>query len=249
MATLEPGWYPDPEAHGFLRYWDGVTWTLSRVPAQEAGSAAPYPPFPGPDKAGYSDVRTSPVPVGPGQQTPSPWYLRKPFVAAAVVVGLLSIGAAIGNGSDEQDTKEPGKTEQAAATEQRQGSPNTLKATTSESDGVAPVDVEAAEPAKSAKPGGPVGRGQVGGQSNAGGDSFALPDETGKNLQAAQDDVQAVSGIPFFVTFSEDASGEGRAQILDSGWQVCSQQPAAGTMVSVEDDITFFVVRVSESCP
>ena len=28
-----PGWYPDPEAHAFQRYWDGTRWTEHRAPA------------------------------------------------------------------------------------------------------------------------------------------------------------------------------------------------------------------------
>lgn len=77
-----------------------------------------------------------------------------------------------------------------------------------------------------------------------------MPDEVGKNLQAAQDDLQAVSGNPFFFSGSEDATGAGRAQFLDSGWQVCSQDPAPGTEVRDDaDDVLFYVVRNSERCP
>jgi hypothetical protein len=76
-----------------------------------------------------------------------------------------------------------------------------------------------------------------------------MPDETGIGLQSAQDDLQTVSGNPFYVSFSEDATGAGRGQWVDSGWVVCSQTPSAGTRVTKRRDVTFFVVRVSEECP
>jgi len=34
------GWYPDPEAEGAQRYWDGSAWTEHRSPAAEPGAAA-----------------------------------------------------------------------------------------------------------------------------------------------------------------------------------------------------------------
>lgn len=90
----------------------------------------------------------------------------------------------------------------------------------------------------------------VGANDASGGDTFTMPDETGKTLQAAQDDLQAVSGSPLFYSGSEDATGADRGQWNDSGWQVCSQHPAAGTEVrDDEDDVMFYVVRVSEDCP
>ena len=79
--------------------------------------------------------------------------------------------------------------------------------------------------------------------------SFEMPDEVGNGLQDAQDDVQAVSGNPLFYTSSQDATGSGRHQILDRDWTVCSQTPTAGTPVDDSSDITFYVVKLSESCP
>jgi hypothetical protein len=87
------------------------------------------------------------------------------------------------------------------------------------------------------------------GQSSGGGDTFEMPNEVGNNLQAAQDDIQAVSGNPFYYSSSKDATGQSRFQILDAGWQVCSQKPAPGAIVQQGADVIFSVVRVTETCP
>lgn len=33
MNTVPPNWYPDPQHNGYLRYWDGTSWTTDRKPA------------------------------------------------------------------------------------------------------------------------------------------------------------------------------------------------------------------------
>jgi hypothetical protein len=76
-----------------------------------------------------------------------------------------------------------------------------------------------------------------------------MPDEVGKALQDAQDDIQRVSGNPLYVTHSTDASGRGRLQVLDSNWQVCSQNVAPGQQATDSTDISFAAVKLSESCP
>jgi hypothetical protein len=77
-----------------------------------------------------------------------------------------------------------------------------------------------------------------------------MPNEVGKGLQVAQDDLQAITGNPFFYTGSEDATGQDRFQAWDSNWQVCSQKPKAGTALPLDyTDIVFYVVRTSENCP
>lgn len=81
-----------------------------------------------------------------------------------------------------------------------------------------------------------------------GASSFTMPNEVGRNLQDAQDDVQAVSGNPLFFTRSTDATGAGRHQILDRDWKVCSQNVPAGTSVGAEADIVFSVVKLTERC-
>lgn len=79
--------------------------------------------------------------------------------------------------------------------------------------------------------------------------TFPMPNEVGKVLQTAQDDIQAVSGNPLYFTTSSDATGQGRHQILDRDWQVCSQSVAPGTTVNDGDPIDFAVVKTYEACP
>lgn len=64
---------------------------------------------------------------------------------------------------------------------------------------------------------------------------MTVPDEVGKQHQAAQDDLQA-HGL--YVLAEEDATGQGRFLISDRNWKVVSQSPAAGTKVSEDATIT-----------
>lgn len=70
-----------------------------------------------------------------------------------------------------------------------------------------------------------------------------VPDLIGMDLQLAQDVLQHV-GLLVSDTF--DASGEGRAQILDSGWVVVEQTFAAGTTLEDADGLELGVVRWGE---
>ncbi len=79
---------------------------------------------------------------------------------------------------------------------------------------------------------------------------FTMPDLLGVNLQQAQDQVQQL-GV--FLSRSHDLRGT-RSQVVDSGWRVCEQVPAAGKRVrgsaaDWEGRIDFGVVRLSEQCP
>jgi PASTA domain-containing protein len=73
----------------------------------------------------------------------------------------------------------------------------------------------------------------TGGQSTSG--KITVPNEVGKNHQAAQDDMQA-HGL--YNLSEEDATGQGRMLILDRNWHVVSQSPAPGTKVSEDATIT-----------
>jgi hypothetical protein len=82
-----------------------------------------------------------------------------------------------------------------------------------------------------------------------GGSTFTMPNVVGKVLQDAQDEIQRVSGNPFFITSSTDATGQSRHQVLDRNWKVCSQNVPAGQLAGATTHITFSVVKLDESCP
>jgi len=70
-----------------------------------------------------------------------------------------------------------------------------------------------------------------------------MPDVVGMNLQAAQNKLQA---LKFFNLHSFDATGQGRLQVLDRGWVVVEQTPAAGTSVGSGRYIRLGVKRTAE---
>ena len=80
-------------------------------------------------------------------------------------------------------------------------------------------------------------------------ESWMMPNEIGKTLQAAQDDLQALTGNPGFISTSEDLTGQGRQQIMDRNWQVCSSTPAPGFSFTAQTTVVFGVVRDTETCP
>ena len=63
------------------------------------------------------------------------------------------------------------------------------------------------------------------------------------NLQAAQDLIQE-AGV--FFSRSKDATGKGRAQIMDRNWVVVAQTPAPGEPIG-EGDAVLSVVKIGEA--
>ena len=88
-----------------------------------------------------------------------------------------------------------------------------------------------------------------GAAANPAAGGFPMPDAVGMDLQQAQDVLQEVSGEMLYVSSSEDATGEGRAQLIDSNWIVCSQNVEPGAMVTADLNVIFFVVKDDETCP
>ena len=105
------------------------------------------------------------------------------------------------------------------------------------------------KPSPKRSSGGGRDSGGGGGSGGGGAQSWTMPNLIGESLQAAQDAVQAVSNGEIFFSDSHDVSGQDRAQILDAGWQVCTQDPAPGSEITPDTNIDFGVVRETEQCP
>jgi len=183
-----------------------------------------------PTRPVYTADLTSPANATTPHQ-PRGW--RRAWVVGTFTVLLgLSIGACV-------ETSEDGTEAVSSAT-----SPTaTATATVTETaPAPSPPTVTETAPKPETKPDANSG-------NRSAGRTFELPDATGQNLQIAQDNIQEASGDPLFVSFSEDATGASRMQILDSGWVVSSQKPAAGAIVRMSAVVTYFVVRAGEGCP
>jgi hypothetical protein len=81
-------------------------------------------------------------------------------------------------------------------------------------------------------------------------DSWTMPNLIGKDLQGAQDAIQSLTLGAVFFSSSTDLTGQGRAQISDRNWVVCTSTPPPGGTLTTETEIDFGVVRIdAESCP
>lgn len=76
-----------------------------------------------------------------------------------------------------------------------------------------------------------------------------MPDAVGMDLQQAQDLLQDVSGNFLYYSSSEDATGLGRRQLIDSNWVVCSQNIQPGATVTADLSVILYAVKDDESCP
>jgi hypothetical protein len=53
-----------------------------------------------------------------------------------------------------------------------------------------------------------------------------------------------------FISTSKDLTGQGRHQVMDRNWQVCSSTPPPGETFTAQKNVVFGVVRIdSEKCP
>jgi hypothetical protein len=71
-------------------------------------------------------------------------------------------------------------------------------------------------------------------ESAGGSGNIEVPDVVGEDHQLAQDTMQAAG---LYLLEEEDATGQGRALIVDRNWTVVEQSPPAGTKVSEDETI------------
>lgn len=182
-------------------------------------------------RGGAGREPTMPLPVGAQPPSSTPWWKKRWVqVTGGVLVVLVILGAIFGEDPEEESKK---------AADVPSSSPTPTVTVTAE-----PTPSKTPEPSET-----PTTEKPETTEAPAEGDSWTMPDEVGKDLQSAQDHIQEVTDRPFYVTLSEDATGQDRVQVLDRGWVVCSQNPAAGTKFDDTIDITFYVVKDDEKCP
>ncbi|MFJ4032990.1 hypothetical protein [Streptomyces griseoluteus] len=69
-----------------------------------------------------------------------------------------------------------------------------------------------------------------------------MPDFTGKSVNVAREALDSSTSITI-----KDASGQDRLILIESNWQVCSQEPAAGVKLDGQP-VTFTAVKFGEAC-
>ncbi|KUN39436.1 hypothetical protein AQJ30_09615 [Streptomyces longwoodensis] len=193
-------------------------------PPQQPGWGAPQPPAgfpPQPKKSGAGKI------VGFG---------------CAGLVGLFLvicvIGAVVGGKSD--DPAEDTANVKPAATGTQDDRPAVTAEPGTAEPPSAPVKTE--EPKKSrTEPADSVKKPSA---DTGAPETATLPDLVGQDLQAAQDAAQAAG---FYVLDDQDASGQGRFQIYDRNWTVCSQDPGPGTHPT-DTLVTLYAVKDDETC-
>ncbi len=181
--------------------------------------------------------------------SPAPWWKRKLSVLpvwAWAIVGVVAIGAIGGiAGAGKKDAAVSPASTTVTPEVVATAAPSTTVAevTTTAAPTTLPVTLPPATAAPVTAP--PATEGGV---NPFGGDSpedALMPDVMCMNLQQAQNEIQD-HGV--FFSRSEDATGQGRMQMVDSNWQVVGQVPEAGTPIG-EFEAVLFVVKFGEPSP
>lgn len=199
---------------------------LARAKAERDGLAARA-------EAGHEAfLAGDPSAFAPPPEAPKPRPVRRGVIIASAVAALLVVAGIvsdIGDGLDNESQAAPTSAKAAPAPKVTPSTENAARPTISaQSVPVAPV---VAPPAQTTTPA-PVAPPVV----------AVMPPVVCMNLQAAQDLIQA-AGV--FFSRSQDATGKGRAQVLDRNWVVVAQTPLAGSTVG-EGEAVLSVVKEGE---
>lgn len=122
----------------------------------------------------------------------------------------------------------------ACAPETVPSAPSTTLRPPTTAQAAAPTDTPAIAPPPATTP--------TPGPTTAAAPTAIMPTVVCMNLQEAQNTIQA-AGV--FFSRSTDASGRGRAQVMDRNWTVVAQEPAPGTPIG-EGEAVLSVVKNEE---
>ncbi len=147
---------------------------------------------------------------------------------------LCATSVLVGCGSNTNDTAAPATLETAAETTAAAVPETTVAPTTAPPTTAAPTTAAPTIPPTTAAP--------TTAAPTVPPPQPVMPNVLCMNLQDAQDYIQTF-GV--FLSFSEDATGAGRNQVIDSNWQVVAQYPDPGTPFG-EGDATLYVVKYGE---
>jgi hypothetical protein len=143
------GWYPDPQAEGQQRYWDGNVWTEHQAPVAQTQQPSQ------PNHPAWSAPRQS---IAYGEAAPVAAKQKKPFwrrtwvvVTAGILVAFIAISAASGSG-DTSNTA--AKDTPSVKAQQNKTSDTTVEAqsTPNVTPAADPSPTKKAEPTKKPKP-------------------------------------------------------------------------------------------------
>ncbi|MGW0175625.1 PASTA domain-containing protein [Rhodococcus sp. NPDC003322] len=199
--------------------------SLGRKKAEDAALAARA-------QAGHEAfLAGDPAAFAPPPPAPEKRPVRRGVIIAAAVAAILVLIGIIGDisdGLDDDSDSEPTTTSAAATAAFGAPAPSTVRPTS--------AGAAVAQSVHSAVPTTTVAA------ASAATAPATMPNVVCMNLQDAQDTIQA-AGV--FYSRSQDATGEGRNQVIDRNWVVVGQAPPAGSTVG-EGEAMLSVVKVGE---